>query len=136
MPQFKAKQKSKQNINTMTDRLLILKEDCQEYGCITKLLGNSRLEVNCFDGIVRQCHIRGALRYRSKKIIPEIGDIILISLRPFEKDKADVIHKYNRVEISKLKQAHEIPEDVSGVGNSSSKSTSVDDFGFIDFDDI
>ena len=39
----------------------------------------------------------------------EVGDIILVSLREFEADKADIIHKYYRSEASALIEAEEIP---------------------------
>lgn len=40
----------------------MFKEDGQEYAQVVKMLGNGRLEANCFDGISRLCHIRGKLR--------------------------------------------------------------------------
>ena len=33
-----------------------------EYGQVTKMLGNGRVEVLCIDGVARLCHIRGKLR--------------------------------------------------------------------------
>lgn len=38
------------------------------------------------------------------------GDIILLSLRDFQDDKADVIQKYSADEARKLKQYGELPE--------------------------
>ena len=35
-----------------------------EYGQVTRMLGNGRLEAFCFDGVNRLCHIRGKLRKR------------------------------------------------------------------------
>ena len=55
------------------------------------MLGNGRLEAYCFDGAKRLAHIRGKLR---KKVWINQGDIILLSLREFQDDKADVIVKY------------------------------------------
>ena len=55
------------------------------------MLGNGRLEALCFDGSKRLAHIRGKLR---KKVWINQGDIILLSLRDFQDDKADVIQKY------------------------------------------
>lgn len=40
----------------------MFKEDGQEYAQVVKMLGNGRLEANCFDGTSRLCHIRGKLR--------------------------------------------------------------------------
>ena len=40
------------------------------------------------------------------------ADIILVSLRDFQDDKADVIDKYTPDEARKLKQFNQIPENV------------------------
>jgi len=56
-------------------RELIFKEDGQEYAQVARMLGNGRLEAQCFDGEKRLCHIRGKLR---KKVWVNQGDIILI----------------------------------------------------------
>ena len=90
-------------------RELILQEDGQVYGQITKLLGNSRLLCNCFDKEERQCHIRGKLKNR---VWMNVGDIILISLRDIDPTKGDVIHKYNPQEIKQLIKEGEIPESI------------------------
>ena len=50
------------NENESDKRELIFKEDGQEYAQVVKMLGNGRLEANCFDGTSRLCHIRGKLR--------------------------------------------------------------------------
>ena len=50
------------NENESDKRELVFKEDGQEYAQVIKMLGNGRLEAYCFDGIQRQCHIRGKLR--------------------------------------------------------------------------
>jgi len=88
-------------------RELIFKEDGQEYGQVLRMLGNGRLEAQCFDGEKRLCHIRGKLR---KKVWVNQGDIILISLRDFQDGKADVIMKYNSDEARQLKAYGELPE--------------------------
>ncbi len=43
-------------------RELIFKEDGQEYAQVLRMLGNGRLEAQCFDGEKRLAHIRGKLR--------------------------------------------------------------------------
>merc|ERR1712000_486073 len=55
----------------------------------------------CFDGEKRLAHIRGKMR---KKVWINQGDIVLLSLRDFQDDKADVIQKYSSDEARKLKQ--------------------------------
>jgi translation initiation factor 1A len=78
---------------------------------VTKMLGNGRLEAQCFDGEKRLAHIRGKMRkkvrhdasvYAWTLLTPKRytqvwinqGDIVLLSLRDFQDDKADVIVKY------------------------------------------
>lgn len=64
------------NENESDKRELIFKEDGQEYAQVVKMLGNGRLEANCFDGVSRLCHIRGKLR---KKVSPGIIVLELVS---------------------------------------------------------
>lgn len=71
------------------------------------MLGNGRLEAMCFDGTKRLAHIRGKLR---KKVWINQGDIILLSLRDFQDDKADVLFKYSPDEARNLKAYGELPE--------------------------
>ncbi|CAE7251815.1 tif11 [Symbiodinium pilosum] len=70
---------------------LEFKEDGQEYGQITRMLGNGRCDVLCVDGVKRLCHIRGKMR---KKVWCNQGDIVLVSLRDFQDEKGDIITKY------------------------------------------
>ncbi|KAJ9121409.1 hypothetical protein QFC24_004747 [Naganishia onofrii] len=95
------------NENDDEKRELVFKEDGQEYAQVTKMLGNGRLEAQCFDGEKRLAHIRGKMR---KKVWINQGDIILISLRDFQDDKADVIVKYTVEEARNLKQYGELPD--------------------------
>merc|ERR1719229_1770035 len=88
-------------------RELYVKEEGQEYAQVIKMLGNGRLDAMCFDGKQRQCHIRGKMR---KKVWVNKGDIILLGLRDYQDDKADVIHKFKPEEIKELKQRKELPE--------------------------
>merc|ERR1712131_464250 len=49
----------------------------------------------CFDGTKRLCHIRGKLR---KRQWINAQDIILVGLRDYQDQKADVIMEYNSEE--------------------------------------
>ncbi|KAB5590319.1 Eukaryotic translation initiation factor 1A,X-chromosomal [Ceratobasidium theobromae] len=80
-----------------------------EYAQVVKMLGNGRLEALCFDGEKRLAHIRGKMR---KKVWINQGDIILLSLREFQDDKADVIVKYTADEARNLKAYGELPDTV------------------------
>ena len=91
------------------ERPLILKENGQEYCQVTKLLGNCRVEGNCFDNKIRICNIRGTMR---KKVWIKANDIVIVSLREFEDNKADIIYLYQQKEVKKLIKMGEIPENV------------------------
>jgi translation initiation factor 1A len=73
------------------------------------MLGNGRLHARAFDseGTTRLATIRGKMR---KKVWINTGDIILISLRDFQDEKADVILKYTADEARALKSYGELPD--------------------------
>jgi translation initiation factor 1A len=96
------------NENDNEKRELTFKEDGQEYAQVLKMLGNGRLDAQCFDGTKRLAHIRGKLR---KKVWINQGDIILLSLRDYQDDKGDVILKYSADEARSLKAYGELPEN-------------------------
>ncbi|PHH54200.1 Eukaryotic translation initiation factor 1A [Ceratocystis fimbriata CBS 114723] len=75
---------------------------------IVKMLGNGRLEAQCFDGQKRLANIRGTMR---KKVWINQGDIILLSLRDYQDSKGDVILKYTADEARSLKAYGELPEN-------------------------
>ncbi|XP_003470245.2 eukaryotic translation initiation factor 1A, X-chromosomal-like [Cavia porcellus] len=113
------------NENDSEKRELVFKEDGQEYAQVIKMLGNGRLEAMCFDGVKRLCHIRGKLR---KKVWINTSDIILVGLRDYQDNKADVILKYNADEARSLKAYGELPEHA--------KINETDTFGPGDDDEI
>ena len=91
-------------------RELVIKDEGEEYAQILRLLGQGRVEAKCFDGQKRMCTIRGKLRNR---VWINVGDIILVSLREFGDDKADVVHKYYPEEAFELQDLGEIPENIT-----------------------
>lgn len=72
-----------------------------------KVLGNCRVQCECFDGKERQCHVRGKFR---KKVWINKDDVILIGLRDYQDEKADVIHKYSMDEARQLRNMGHIPD--------------------------
>jgi translation initiation factor 1A len=83
----------------------VIKEDGQEYAKVISLVGEGRLMAQCMDGVERLCHIRGALK---KKVWILKDDMILISLRDFQDEKADVLVKYTEQEVRTLRSMGEI----------------------------
>lgn len=79
------------------------------YGLVTKMLGNGRVEVACQDAeaqtpVTRRCRIRGNMR-RREWIHP--GDVVLVSLREFDRDHGDILFKYNAGEVAHLTRVGE-----------------------------
>ena len=96
--------------DTVTEkRQLEFKDNQQEYALVTKMLGNGRCECKCYDGRTRLCHIRGSM---SKRVWISVGDTILVSLREYQDEKADIIHKYTPEEASSLREYGELGPDV------------------------
>lgn len=105
--------KAKKGKNVAQSRDLQIKEGPEQvYATVTKLLGNCRVESQCYDGTVRLCNIRGAMR---KKVWIVVGDTVLVSLRDFQDEKADIIFKYNSDEVRKLKNLGELEEIVQTI---------------------
>jgi translation initiation factor 1A len=122
---------SKNNNNkniTNNSKNLILKEDQETYGQVTNALGNNRLLVKCFhDGKERVCTIRGSMR---KKIWINKNDIVLISLRDFQDDKADIIYKYDEIDVKKLKKLNELNIEENHINDC------INDDELVNFDEI
>lgn len=54
--------KKGKSINQNNKRELLTKQDDEQYGQVLKLLGNGKIEAQCFDGRKRICNIRGKMR--------------------------------------------------------------------------
>ena len=114
-------------------RELIFKEDGQEYAQVLRMLGNGRLEAQCIDRAKRLCHIRGKMR---KKVWVNTGDIILLGLRDFQDQKADVILKYTAEEARSLKAYGELPDSIRVNETDTFEEERDENDDFFDFDDV
>ena len=126
--------KKAKNYETVDKRQIIYKTEGQEYALITKMLGNGRCECKCYDGRTRLGHIRGKMH---KRVWICIGDTVLVSLREYQDDKADIIHKYTSEETKTLISYNEITgnikiDDEDGINDDNNSNASCE----IDFDDI
>jgi translation initiation factor 1A len=91
---------------------LVFKEEDQEYGQITKSLGNGYMEVTCFTSsgnVQRRAHIRGNMR---KRVWMAAGDIVLVSTRGYQDSTCDIVLKYTSDEARLLRIKHQIPDTV------------------------
>ena len=116
-----------------TDDEGIFKEDGQEYAQVLRMLGNGRLEAQCIDGVKRLCHIRGKMR---KKVWVNTSDIVLLGLRDFQDEKADVILKYTAEEARSLKAYGELPDSIRVNETDTFEEERDENDDFFDFDDI
>ena len=90
-------------MNKAPKREMIFRDDGQEYGVITKILGNSRMVVKFIDGNEKQCTVRGSMR---KREWVNMNDLVLVALRDFG-DQHDIIRRYTEDEVSYLKKIGE-----------------------------
>ena len=92
--------------NMEISRPLELPDVDQEFALVNKLMGNGRATVtfikNNKETINSLGIISGKLRKRKQWVIA--GNIVLISIRNFEKDKVDIIHVYKEYEMNELKR--------------------------------
>ncbi len=99
-----------------------------------RMLGNGRLEAYCIDGVKRLCHIRGKMR---KKVWVNTGDIVLLGLREYQDEKADVILKYMADEARSLKQYGELPDNIRVNDTDALMDDEVDgEEDLVDFEDV
>lgn len=121
------KMKNNSNSNEITSADLVLKTDKdQDYGKVDKILGNGRFTILCNDKIKRLGIIRGNMR---KKKWINLGNIILYSIRPYEKDKVDIIHVYENNILKMLQHKMDLQFNISN-------ETNDDDIFLIDNDTI
>ena len=126
--------KKAKNYETVDKRQIIYKTEGQEYAIITKMLGNGRCECKCYDGRTRLGHIRGKMH---KRVWISLGDTVLVSLREYQDEKADIIHKYTSEETKTLISYNEITgnikiDDEDGINDDNDSNASCE----IDFNDI
>lgn len=124
----KGHKKCKNNINReQNNKKLEVKEEGEAYGIVNKILGSGRMTITYYDESIKNNVtvlgiVRGSIKKRTRFII---GDLILVSIRDFQKDKADVIYKYDFNEITKLKKRNEIPSSILSCISSSSENNEI-----------
>jgi translation initiation factor 1A len=104
-------------------------DDGQQYAVVTAMLGNGRLTAKCEDAIERMGKIRGSMR-RSDWI--SVGDVVLISLRAFQDEKCDVLHRYIHDDVRRLRHLGELGSLRLGDDRASEDAAAEDDIVFED----
>jgi len=69
-------------------------------GIITQRLGASRMYVSCMDGKLRNCRVPGRLR---RELWLREGDVVIVEPWEFDDGKADILFKYSKAAIDKLR---------------------------------
>ena len=106
------KMKNTSNSDEITHEHLILKQgNDQDYGKVEKLLGNCRVTLMCNDKINRIGIIRGSMRKRQWL---NVGNVVIYSTRPYEKDKVDIIHVYNNNVLKMLENRMNLNFNITG----------------------
>jgi len=111
--------------------VFIKKEDGQEYGYVTKMLGDGKVRVLCYDKVERLGVIRGSMRHKKHKVWIAEKDHVLVSFCDFTEKKCYVVHKYSPEDVRRLKKMGELPE-MNGVVEAPVEQ---EDIGF-EFDEI
>jgi initiation factor 1A len=118
------------------------RDDGQDYGRVTAMLGDRRVRCFCNDGAERICKIRGRLcKGRNKKLIA-VGDIVLISPRDFVEDDSssedekkvaggdgvwDIIDRIERDDWRAIKKEQGIHRDLFGIATTENGEVPQDD---------
>ena len=114
----KYKQQKHKNNNNAQPSALQKPTEGQSYSTVTKLLGNSRVTGRFYDTRDPQdkrmneitCFLRPGLK--KKRQFAKMGSIMIISLRDFEKDKADVVYIYSDDDTKRLKRKGLLHDDL------------------------
>jgi translation initiation factor 1A len=93
------------------------------YAYVIKLLGNCRVHVLCDNGTEAVGVIRGSMRRFNKRVLIETGDIIAVSMREFQLNKVDIVHKYNAEQCKLLINNKEISDTLISAYNKSNLNT-------------
>ena len=123
----------------------------QKYALVTKMLGGCRVECKLYGGGsidsgnsgntgnsgvggatgIAIGVIRGSMR---KKVYINANDVVIVSVRDFEKDRVDVVHKYTNDEVRELIKLNEIPSSINDTVSSAGGTVAEIDFADSDSD--
>lgn len=127
--------KQKKYLNNSHNNDYTLDKTNEEYAIVTKLLGNCRVKL--FTNSGNECIgiIRGSLRKFSKRILIEKGDIVAVSLRDYQNNKVDIVHKFNREQILLLIKEKILTQSIINFYNNKTKFEKSDNDSINHYDD-
>lgn len=125
--------KKSSNFNKVANNNYAIDKDYEVFAYVMKVLGNCRVLVLCDNGTEAIGVIRGSMRRFNKRVLIETGDIVAVSMRDFQINKVDIVHKYNAEQCKLLIANNEISDTLINAYNKVSRTTQQE--GDIFFDD-
>jgi translation initiation factor 1A len=77
------------------------KNEKEQLGTVTNMLGANRVVVRCVDGVTRMGRIPGKLK---KRIWIREGDVVIVVPWDFQDEKADVVWRYTGPQVNWLQR--------------------------------
>jgi translation initiation factor 1A len=91
------------------------KKEGELFGIADALVGGSRLEVMCEDGVKRLARIPGKMK---RRMWIREGDLVIVKPWDFQNDKADVVWRYTKTQAEYLSRKDMIPKQIDVFSNS------------------
>lgn len=85
------------------------KKEGELFGIADQLVGGSRLNVMCEDGISRLARIPGKMK---RRMWIREGDLVIVKPWEFQQDKADVVWRYTKTQAEYLSRREMIPKQI------------------------
>jgi len=101
------KHKGKKN-TVKESKELVIPEEGELIGQVSKVKGSGRFDIRCIDGTERAGILRGTMR---KKIWVNRLDLVLVIPWEFETAKCSILHKYEDNEMNKLLKGGYLPKE-------------------------
>ncbi len=96
------KNKNKKNHPTPEGPVRVkLPRGTEVIGVLAQRVGAGRMLVSCMDGKTRNCRVPGRLK---RGMWLREGDVMIIQPWPYDDEKGDVLFKYSKAAIEKLKR--------------------------------
>lgn len=115
--------KKSSNLNKVANNNYVINKDYEVFAFVMKVLGNCRVLVLCDNGTEAIGVIRGSMRRFNKRVLIENGDIVAVSMRDFQDNKVDIVHKYNAEQCKVLISNNEISDTLINAYNKVSIAT-------------
>jgi initiation factor 1A len=138
-----ARKNDNQSTHTIITRLRNVKESCEMYAIVSRMLGHGNCYVKCNDGVTRLCVIRKKFRQRNKRSnMVQNGSYVLIGLREWEvraihkKEKCDLLEVYDRKQYDDIKadpdfNAIYMKDIYSNTSSGTNLQDNIEDSGYI-----